>query len=150
MGHDRPAKSGGSAPGNFGVRRARAEIIGRSGVLFALVLVVGGSVLAFALTSSTALRVSLPPQIEVGPGVTTTTTTTTTTTIPFFPTTTTATSVPPTTATSEPRSTTTLPATAGDKKTTVVKSYPTVRIEDNSGKQIDGEGTKKVTSASDS
>lgn len=134
--------------------RGRFRILGKSGAVVGFALVVVASALAFALTSSTAARTTLPAQLEIAanstttstsspPSVTSTTATTTTTVVIGSTTSTTA------APTSTSVSTTTIPETLGDGKTTVVKAVPTVRVEDDNGKQLDYEANEPTSPTSD-
>ena len=122
----------------------RVGVIGRSGAVVGLMLVVVGSAFAFALTSSTAAHTSLPSHIEVGAGVTTQSTSpvvTTTTSTPSSSTTLPGTPPSVTSTTSGvPKSSTT--RSGANEQTTVVKAIANVRVEDDRGSPIDDEGVE--------
>jgi hypothetical protein len=129
----------------------RGGVIGRSGAVVGLMLVVVGSAFAFALTSSTAAHTTLPSHIEVGSGIATQPTSpvaTTTTSTPLSSTTSTSTphSATATTSTIPKRSTT---SPSSNEQTTVVKPVPTVRVEDDHGSPIDDEGAEGASGKSD-
>jgi hypothetical protein len=152
MGSNRESSSAELDDSDAARSRDRFRILGRSGAVVGFVLVVVASGLAFALTDSTAARTTLPPQVEIAgtttttlPSVVTTTPPATTTTV-VISTSTSTTSAP--TSTSAP-TTTTLPQTLDTGKTIVVKTVPTVRVEDDNGKQLDYEGSETASGASD-
>jgi len=143
-GHDRLRRSSG------GALRGPIEVIGRSGVLVGLALVVVASALAFALTSTTASHSGLPSRIEVGFGViASTTTSTTVTTSSSTLSTTTAPRPTTTTSTTSPGASLHPPKAKGNEQTTVIRPVPTVRVEDDKGRQIDDEGAESTSGTAD-
>lgn len=138
--------------------RGRVGVLGRSGAVVGLLLIVVASALAFALTDSTAARTTLPSQIQIGRAATTapsavSTTISATTTTAVSPSTTspqvTSTTISLPLTTSVPSTTIASSSSNSGKTTIVVKAVPTVRVEDDKGNQLGDEGSEAGTGAVD-
>ncbi len=128
-------------PGTAARPRARARR--QSGAVGAIILVALGTSVALGITISSTAQPSLPSHIDVSPAAQIGPSTATTAVPPPPPTTTRATAA---TTGAPGRSTTSpspVPTTSGNtESTTIVQVFPTVRVEDDRGRQISDEGTE--------